>query len=56
MTLLYTWVHTPGHHSLLLKLPQMGNVLLCGDQTVTRQLAGATVPTLSRAGLYSLTN
>ncbi len=23
--------HTPGHHSLLVKLPQMGNVLLTGD-------------------------
>ena len=23
--------HTPGHHSLLVKLPQMGNVLISGD-------------------------
>jgi len=29
--ILYTPGHTPGHHSLLVKLPQMGNVLLTGD-------------------------
>jgi len=29
--MLYTPGHTPGHHSLLVKLPQMGNVLLSGD-------------------------
>src|SRR5436190_23139890 len=23
--------HTPGHHSLLVKLPQMGNVVISGD-------------------------
>ncbi len=23
--------HTPGHHSLLVRLPQMGNVLVSGD-------------------------
>jgi N-acyl homoserine lactone hydrolase len=31
--ILYTPGHTPGHHSLLVKLPQMGNVLLTGDLT-----------------------
>ena len=29
--MLYTPGHTPGHHSLLVKLPQMGTVLLSGD-------------------------
>src|SRR5215813_3703318 len=29
--MLYTPGHTPGHHSLLVKLPQMGPVLLSGD-------------------------
>jgi len=29
--MLYTPGHTPGHHSLLVKLPQTGNVLLTGD-------------------------
>jgi N-acyl homoserine lactone hydrolase len=29
--MLYTPGHTPGHHSLLVKLPQMGYVLLSGD-------------------------
>jgi glyoxylase-like metal-dependent hydrolase (beta-lactamase superfamily II) len=29
--MLYTPGHTPGHHSLLVKLPQTGNVLLSGD-------------------------
>ena len=29
--MLYTPGHTPGHHSLLVKLPQMGAVLLSGD-------------------------
>ncbi len=29
--MLYTPGHTPGHHSLLVKLPQMGAVLLTGD-------------------------
>ena len=29
--MLYTPGHTPGHHSLLVKLPQMGIVLLSGD-------------------------
>jgi N-acyl homoserine lactone hydrolase len=29
--MLYTPGHTPGHHSLLVKVPQMGNVLLSGD-------------------------
>ena len=29
--MLYTPGHTPGHHSLLVKLPQSGNVLLTGD-------------------------
>src|SRR5262249_31943404 len=29
--MLYTPGHTPGHHSLLVKLPQSGNVLLSGD-------------------------
>jgi N-acyl homoserine lactone hydrolase len=29
--MLYTPGHTPGHHSLLVKLPQMGPVILSGD-------------------------
>ena len=29
--MLYTPGHTPGHHSLLVKLPQTGNVMLTGD-------------------------
>ena len=29
--MLYTPGHTPGHHSLLVKLPQMGSVLVSGD-------------------------
>jgi glyoxylase-like metal-dependent hydrolase (beta-lactamase superfamily II) len=29
--MLYTPGHTPGHHSLLVKLPQMGTVLVSGD-------------------------
>jgi N-acyl homoserine lactone hydrolase len=29
--------HTPGHHSLLVRLPQMGNVLLSGDATHFRE-------------------
>jgi glyoxylase-like metal-dependent hydrolase (beta-lactamase superfamily II) len=29
--MLYTPGHTPGHHSLLVKLPQMGAVILSGD-------------------------
>ena len=29
--MLYTPGHTPGHHSLLVKLPQMGAVLITGD-------------------------
>jgi N-acyl homoserine lactone hydrolase len=29
--MLYTPGHTPGHHSLLVKLPQKGAVLLSGD-------------------------
>ena len=29
--MLYTPGHTPGHHSLLVKLPKMGAVLISGD-------------------------
>jgi N-acyl homoserine lactone hydrolase len=29
--MLYTPGHTPGHHCLLVKLPQMGPVVLSGD-------------------------
>jgi N-acyl homoserine lactone hydrolase len=29
--MLYTPGHTPGHHGLLVKLPQMGNVVISGD-------------------------
>jgi glyoxylase-like metal-dependent hydrolase (beta-lactamase superfamily II) len=29
--------HTPGHHSLLVKLPQMGNVILTGDAAHFRE-------------------
>jgi glyoxylase-like metal-dependent hydrolase (beta-lactamase superfamily II) len=31
VVMLYTPGHTPGHHSLLVKLPQMGAVILSGD-------------------------
>jgi glyoxylase-like metal-dependent hydrolase (beta-lactamase superfamily II) len=31
VTLLATPGHTPGHHSVLVKLRQMGNVLISGD-------------------------
>jgi glyoxylase-like metal-dependent hydrolase (beta-lactamase superfamily II) len=31
MMMLYTPGHTPGHHSLLVKLPQMGTVFITGD-------------------------
>jgi len=34
---LYTPGHTPGHHSLLIKLPQMGNVLISGDAVHFRE-------------------
>ena len=29
--------HTPGHHSLLVKLPQMGNVIITGDAAHFRE-------------------
>jgi N-acyl homoserine lactone hydrolase len=35
--MLYTPGHTPGHHSLLVKLPQMGNVILSGDAAHFRE-------------------
>ena len=35
--MLYTPGHTPGHHSLLVKLPQMGNVLITGDPAHFRE-------------------
>src|SRR6185503_21110936 len=31
VVMLYTPGHTPGHHSLLVKLPQTGAVILTGD-------------------------
>jgi glyoxylase-like metal-dependent hydrolase (beta-lactamase superfamily II) len=31
VVVLYTPGHTPGHHSLLVKLPKMGAVILTGD-------------------------
>lgn len=31
VVMLYTPGHTPGHHSILVKLPQTGNVLIIGD-------------------------
>jgi N-acyl homoserine lactone hydrolase len=34
---LYTPGHTPGHHSLLVKLPQMGNVIISGDAAHFRE-------------------
>jgi glyoxylase-like metal-dependent hydrolase (beta-lactamase superfamily II) len=34
---LYTPGHTPGHHSLLVKLPQMGAVLITGDAVHFRE-------------------
>jgi N-acyl homoserine lactone hydrolase len=35
--MLYTPGHTPGHHSLLVKLPQMGNVIITGDAAHFRE-------------------
>lgn len=35
--MLYTPGHTPGHHSLLVKLPQMGNVVISGDAVHFRE-------------------
>jgi glyoxylase-like metal-dependent hydrolase (beta-lactamase superfamily II) len=35
--MLYTPGHTPGHHSLLVKLPQMGAVLISGDAVHFRE-------------------
>jgi N-acyl homoserine lactone hydrolase len=35
--MLYTPGHTPGHHSLLVKLPQTGNVILTGDAAHFRE-------------------
>jgi len=35
--MLYTPGHTPGHHSLLVKMPQMGNVLITGDAVHFRE-------------------
>jgi N-acyl homoserine lactone hydrolase len=34
---LYTPGHTPGHHSLLVKLPQTGNVIISGDAAHFRE-------------------
>jgi N-acyl homoserine lactone hydrolase len=40
--------HTPGHHSLLVKLPQMGPVLLSGDLTHFHEnYEGSGVPTFN---------
>jgi N-acyl homoserine lactone hydrolase len=35
--MLYTPGHTPGHHSLLVKLPQTGNVVISGDAVHFRE-------------------
>ena len=35
--MLYTPGHTPGHHSLLVKLPQTGNVVITGDAVHFRE-------------------
>jgi len=35
--MLYTPGHTPGHHSLLVKLPEKGNVILSGDAAHFRE-------------------
>jgi N-acyl homoserine lactone hydrolase len=35
--MLYTPGHTPGHHSLLVKLPRMGNVVITGDAAHFRE-------------------
>jgi N-acyl homoserine lactone hydrolase len=35
--MLYTPGHTPGHHSLLVKLPQKGAVLISGDAVHFRE-------------------
>ena len=40
--------HTPGHHSLLVRLPQRGAVLLTGDlYHFTEQLANRGVPSFN---------
>ena len=35
--MLYTPGHTPGHHSLLVKLPRMGSVVIIGDAAHFRE-------------------
>ena len=35
--MLYTPGHTPGHHSLLVKLPQTGNFIITGDAVHFRE-------------------
>jgi N-acyl homoserine lactone hydrolase len=46
--MLYTPGHTPGHHSLLVKLPQMGAVLVSGDLAHFRENYETNgVPTLN---------
>jgi N-acyl homoserine lactone hydrolase len=35
--MLYTPGHTPGHHSLLVKLPRMGSVVISGDAAHFRE-------------------
>ena len=37
MIMLNTPGHTPGHHSLLVKLPQMGSVVISGDAVHFRE-------------------
>ncbi len=47
--------HTPGHHSLLVKLREMGNVLITGDVAHFREnLAGNGVPTFNTDRAASL--
>ncbi|MEZ5920067.1 MAG: N-acyl homoserine lactonase family protein [Parvularculaceae bacterium] len=48
VTILFTPGHTPGHSSLLIRLPRMGNVLLSGDAVHFReQIDNRGVPTFN---------
>ena len=53
--MLYTPGHTPGHHSLLVKLPQMGPVILSGDLAHFRENYDSNgVPTFNSDRAQSL--
>ncbi len=48
VVMLYMPGHTPGHHSLLVKLKEMGNVLITGDLAHFREnYEGDGVPTFN---------